>query len=174
MKKFFQVTWLLNDRAGVRGNLPLKNMLVTVLSCACAKSLQSCPTLCKPMDCSPPGSSLHGILQATRKLECPFPSPGDLPKPGIEPTSLMSPGLAGRFFSTSATWEAPLPLKVATESGLSPLQLGCHLSRQRPLPRPMDSRMKWGGGSRQWPGEVRYEEGPPGGAARSRRQDEAT
>ena len=33
--------------------------------CACmrAKSLQSCPTLCDPMDCSPPGSSVHGILQ---------------------------------------------------------------------------------------------------------------
>ena len=29
-----------------------------------AKSLQSCPALCNPMDCSPPGSSVHGILQA--------------------------------------------------------------------------------------------------------------
>ena len=33
-----------------------------------AKSLQSCPTLCDPIDDSPPGSSLHGILQA-RTLE---------------------------------------------------------------------------------------------------------
>ena len=30
----------------------------------CAKSLQLCPTLCDPMDCSPPGSSVHGFLQA--------------------------------------------------------------------------------------------------------------
>ena len=37
----------------------------------------------------------------------PFPSPGDLPNPGIEPVSLMSPALAGSFFTTSATWEAP-------------------------------------------------------------------
>ena len=29
-----------------------------------AKSLQSCPTLCDPMDCSLPGSSVHGIFQA--------------------------------------------------------------------------------------------------------------
>ena len=36
----------------------------------------------------------------------PFPVPGDLPDPGIELTSLMSPALAGRFFTTSATWEA--------------------------------------------------------------------
>ena len=32
--------------------------------CVHAKSLQSCPTLCDPMDCSPPGSSVHRILQA--------------------------------------------------------------------------------------------------------------
>ena len=32
--------------------------------CMRAKSLQSCLTLCDPMDCSPPGSSVHGILQA--------------------------------------------------------------------------------------------------------------
>ena len=32
--------------------------------CVRAKSLQSCPTVCEPMDCSPPGSSVLGILQA--------------------------------------------------------------------------------------------------------------
>ena len=36
----------------------------------------------------------------------PCPPPGDRPNPGIKPTSLMSPALAGRFFSTSTTWEA--------------------------------------------------------------------
>ena len=35
---------------------------------AAAKSLQSCPTLCDPMDCSPPGASIHGTFQA-RVLE---------------------------------------------------------------------------------------------------------
>ena len=35
------------------------------------------------------------------------PPPGDLPNPGIEPTSLMSPALAGGFFTTSATRKAP-------------------------------------------------------------------
>ena len=42
------------------------------------------PTLCNPMDCSPPGSSVHGILQANR---LPFPSPGHLPDSSIEPKS---------------------------------------------------------------------------------------
>ena len=37
----------------------------------------------------------------------PCPPPGDLPDPGIEPTSLISPALAGGFFTTSATQEAP-------------------------------------------------------------------
>ena len=36
----------------------------------------------------------------------PFPSPGDPPTLGIKPASLISPALAGRFFTTSATWEA--------------------------------------------------------------------
>ena len=36
----------------------------------------------------------------------PCPPPGDLPDPGIEPASLLSPALAGKFFTTSATWEA--------------------------------------------------------------------
>ena len=36
----------------------------TVRVCKCAKSFQSCPTPRNPMDCSPPGSSIHGILQA--------------------------------------------------------------------------------------------------------------
>ena len=53
----------------------------------------------RPMDCSPPDSSAHGIFQA-RILELPFPSPGDLPDPGVEPASLVSPGLAGGFFTT--------------------------------------------------------------------------
>ena len=36
----------------------------------------------------------------------PFPSPRDLPDPGIESKSLVSPVLAGRFFMSRATWEA--------------------------------------------------------------------
>ena len=48
---------------------------------------QLCPTLCEPMDFSPPVSCVHGILQV-RMLEWPFPSPGDDSDPGIEPQSL--------------------------------------------------------------------------------------
>ena len=49
---------------------------------------QSCPTLCGPMDCSPPGFSIHGISQQEYWNGLPFPSPGDLPTPGIKSGSL--------------------------------------------------------------------------------------
>ena len=49
--------------------------LPTFTAAAAAKSLQSCPTLCDPIDSSPSGSPIPGILQA-RTLEClPLPSP---------------------------------------------------------------------------------------------------
>ena len=68
-----------------------------------AKSLQSCPSLCDPMDCSPPGSSVHGILQARMLEWAAVSSSKGSSEPGIEPASLMSPALAGGFFTTSAT-----------------------------------------------------------------------
>ena len=45
-------------------------------------------TLCDPIDCSRPGSSVHGILQATVLVWVPFPSPGDHPDSGTEPRCL--------------------------------------------------------------------------------------
>ena len=60
---------------------------------------QLCLTLCHPMDCNPPGSSVHGISQARYWNALPFFSPGDLPNPGTEP---VSPASAGRFFATVA------------------------------------------------------------------------
>ena len=47
-----------------------------------------------------------GFPRQEYRSELPFPSPGALPDPGIEPSPLMSPALAGRFFTTSATLEA--------------------------------------------------------------------
>ena len=62
--------------------------------------VQSCPTLCNPMNCSPPGSSVRGIFQARTLDGLPFFSSGDLPIPGIEPVSLTSAALAGGFLAT--------------------------------------------------------------------------
>ena len=58
------------------------------------------------MDYNPPDSSAHGILQQEYWSALLCPLLGDLPDPGIEPTFLTSPALAGGFFTTSTTWEA--------------------------------------------------------------------
>ena len=55
--------------------------------CLRAKSLQSCLTLCDPMDCSPPGSSVHVILQARILAWVAMPSSRGSSYPGIEPGS---------------------------------------------------------------------------------------
>ena len=69
---------------------------------------QSCLTLCDPMDSSPPGSSVSGILQ-TRILEwvaISYSRGWSRPR-GIKLLSLVSPALADEFFTTSITWEVP-------------------------------------------------------------------
>ena len=63
-----------------------------------AKSRQSCLTLCNPMDCSLPGSSVHEIFQARILAWLPFPTTGDLLDPGIETVPLASPALAGGLY----------------------------------------------------------------------------
>ena len=60
------------------------------------------------MDCNLPGSSVYGILQARILEWVVISSCRGFPGLGIEPASLMSPALAGWFFTTGATWEAQL------------------------------------------------------------------
>ena len=80
--------------------------------CMHPKSLQSCPTLCNlwTVTCQSPLSM--GFSRQEYWSELPRPPPGDLPDSGIEPTSLTSPALAGRFFTTSATFLLVLYLKM--------------------------------------------------------------
>ena len=63
----------------------------------------SCPTLCGPVDCSPPGSSSTGFSRQEYRSGSPCSPPGDLPDTEIQPTSLLPPALAGRSFTTGAT-----------------------------------------------------------------------
>ena len=61
----------------------------------CAQLLQSCPALWDPIDCSLPGSSVHGILQASilEWVSMPSSRGSGIPDPGIKPASLVSPAL---------------------------------------------------------------------------------
>ena len=83
-----------------------------LFSCMCAKSLQSYPNHCDPMDCSLPGSLSMGFSRKEYWSGLPCPPPGNLPDPGVELASLMSPALVGRFFTTSTTWEAPKAMRI--------------------------------------------------------------
>ena len=67
-------------------------------------ALHLCLTLCDPMDCSPPGFSVHRILQA-RILEW-VTTPSFKGSWGIQLMSVMSPALADRLLTTSTNWEA--------------------------------------------------------------------
>ena len=63
------------------------------------------PTLCQPMDCSPPGSSVHGDSPGHNTgLGCHALLQGIFPKQGSN--QYLCPALAGGFFTTRTTWEA--------------------------------------------------------------------
>ena len=95
-------------------------LCVCVFACVCVRA-QSCSTLCDPMDCSPPGFSVHGDASGKNsRVHCHFLLQGDLPDPGIEPKSLASPALAG-----------PLPLPLVKPGTSLPVT-----SSQTLTPRP--------------------------------------
>ena len=91
---------------------PPRSSQSTELSSVCCtaasgtKLLQLGATIYDSMDCSPPGSSVHGILQAGTLEWVVVSSSQESPDPGTEPPSRMPPALAGWFFTTSATGEA--------------------------------------------------------------------
>ena len=76
--------------------------------CMYAKSFHSCLTLCDPLDCILTVSSVHGILGKNTEVGCLPLLQGIFPTPGIKSVSFIFLALAGRFFTTSATWEAPI------------------------------------------------------------------
>ena len=78
----------------------------TVHAC---KSLQSCPTLCDPMDSSLPGPSVHRILQARILEWVAMPSSRESSQSRNRTCISVSPAWASGFFTTSTTWEAPVP-----------------------------------------------------------------
>ena len=80
--------------------------------CACSVA-KLCPTLCDPVDCSPPAPLFMGFSRQEYRNGLSFPTPEDLPDPGIETSSLESPALAGGWFTTAAPRKAP---KVVCEN----------------------------------------------------------
>ena len=83
--------------------------------CMHANLLQVCLTLCDSMDRSPPGSSVHGILPARMLEWVAMPSSRGSARLWDRMVSLISPALAGRFFTASSTWKAPLQYLLCTK-----------------------------------------------------------
>ena len=76
--------------------------------CMCAKLLQSCLTLCTPMRCSSPGSSVHADFPRKNfRVNYHALLQRIFPIQGLN-SHLISPALAGGFFITSVTWETSL------------------------------------------------------------------
>ena len=75
----------------------------------------SCVRLCDSLDCSPQAPLSTGFSRQGYCSGLPCPPPGDLPDPGIRSASPTSPALAGGFFTTSASWEAPKGDKVTPQ-----------------------------------------------------------
>ena len=82
--------------------------------CVDAKLLQACPSLCDPMDCSPPGHQAPLSMGFSRQeywSGLPCPPPGNLPHPGTEPTSPVSSALQVDSLPTLPPWK---PLKESS------------------------------------------------------------
>ena len=84
----------------------MKHLLGFLLTCMCAKWLQSCLALCNPWTAPHQDPLSMGLSRQEywSRLQC--PPPADLPDPGIKLISLTSPASADKFFTTGSTWEA--------------------------------------------------------------------
>ena len=82
-------------------------MLKILKECVCVCVYAQCLILCNLLDCSPPGSSIHGILQAKILEWVAISYSGGLSNPGIEPRSLVCVSWIGRqILYHCTTWEA--------------------------------------------------------------------
>ena len=99
-------TGLWNSTIGIDFRTLLTHILLLQLSFffVCLFFNKPCSTLCDPMDCSPPGSTVHGIFQAGILEWVAISFSRGSSQPRIKPLFLMSPALAGRFFYHYTTW----------------------------------------------------------------------
>ena len=95
-----------NFKPGVRNNLKIRKKTLLYAVCVHTKLLQSCLTLCDPKVCSPPGFSVHGILQARTLEWVAMPSTRASSRPRDQTRLSVVSCTGGKFFTTSATWEA--------------------------------------------------------------------
>ena len=103
----FCFSWNLSNTHSLVGSSLNQYLCVCVYACP-----QSCLTLCGPVDCCPPGFSGHGISQTRISEQVASSIPGDLLNSWIKPESLVSPALAGWFFTTAPPGKAKPVLDI--------------------------------------------------------------
>ena len=108
------MSWPLFGKGHLKGNSFLLHV------CICAESFQSCLTLCDPMDCSPPGSSAHGMLQSRILEWFAMPSSRGFSPPRNRTHVSYKSCTGGRFFATRATWES---LCISSHHSLKDMQV---------------------------------------------------
>ena len=115
------------------------------------KSLQSCPSLCDLWTVIHQAPLSMGFSRQDYWSGLPSPPPGNLPDPGIESESFMSPAMAGRFFTTIGTWKALTFTRIAinlkdrrTSLVVQILRLPCFYCREHGLLPNQGSRMPHG------------------------------
>ena len=126
----------------------------------CAKLLQLCPTLCDPVDCSPPGFSPWDSPGKNTGVGCHVLLQRIFLTQGLNLCLFKSPALAGKFFTACATWEdpgigckpAPLILGKQDKVGKS-----CHQ-----LPEFSKRRFSYSGFPMPWHGELQATSGVSG------------
>ena len=116
------------ERHSYNGDFPYKCKCFLCPWYMCAKLLQSCLTLCDPMDYNPPSSSVHGILQARILEWVAMSSFRNLPDTGIKTASSLSSVEAVRFFTTSSKKNQGHPSGAAGDGSKIPSDIkiwGC-------------------------------------------------
>ena len=112
-----------------------------------AKLLQACLTPCNPMDRPWTTHQAPLSLGFPRQEYCsglPCSPPGDLPESGIEPTSLLSPALAGGFFTTRATWEPRITIFRVSLTCASTRWAKCRVTlKQGPFGAPVQGSLSF-------------------------------
>ena len=109
LKKIYIGNLIIPKQSRIWGSENFNGLLMKwKLLCVHATSLQWCLTLCYPMDCGLPGSSVQGVLQAIIMEWVFITYSRYLPDPGIKPASLAYLAMGNGFFTTNTTWEVPI------------------------------------------------------------------
>ena len=114
--------------------------------CVCVLVAQSCPTLCNPMDCNPPGSTVHGVSQARLLEQVAISFFRGSSQPSYQTHFFCVSCIAGKFFTPRAVGEAHLSHEASNEIKWQPTPV--FLPGESHGQRNLEGHSPWGHKSR--------------------------